>query len=88
MLMLKTKTLTNESLLAKAPTIKGFEQLNSANQVMFIKFIKNFYSRWEHPEKHQIKKVGLATDKANGVFLRVHCSKGEWYHVKNSGTWY
>ncbi|MFZ3373151.1 MAG: hypothetical protein WA131_09040 [Desulfitobacteriaceae bacterium] len=88
MMKLETKTLTYESLLVKAPTIRGFDLLNPANQAMFIGFLKNFYSGWEHPEKHQIKKVGLIADKANGVYLRVDCSKGEWYHVKNSGTWY
>lgn len=77
-----------DTVLKQCSKIKGFELLNESYQKMLIGFIYNFYRGWDHPEKHKVKKVELISDKANGIFLRVDCSKGEWYHVKSTGQWY
>jgi hypothetical protein len=84
----ETKGKNVESLMAKVESIKGINQLSFASKTTFIGFLRNFYNAWGRPEKHEVKKVKLEKDKANGVYLRVDCSKGEWYHVKSPITWY
>lgn len=74
--------------LTKPENVKGFNHLNDADKLLFSRFLKNFYERWEFPEEHLPISVRKDWDKANGHFLRVCFHNNRWLHVKDTTTWY
>ncbi|SDZ24230.1 hypothetical protein [Tindallia californiensis] len=68
---------------------KGFSNLQCPTQKIFRVFCVRFWNAWgeKSRKKKQPKEVKLAADE-NGIFLKVTCADGEWYHVTNTGEWY
>lgn len=73
-------------VLKKPDQVTGFNTLNESHRELFTAFLKNFYDRWEFPEKHQPKKVRYVNDKM--PYLRVDCSDGLWFHVLSPTRWF
>ncbi len=69
--------------------VKGFSGLLDSTQKIFIVFCVRFWNAWgEEARKKKLPlSVKLAADE-NGIFLKVICADGEWYHVTNTGEWY
>lgn len=73
-------------ILRRPNQVAGFHKLIKNHQELFTAFLKNFYDRWEFPEKHQPKKVRYIKDKI--PYLRMDCEDGIWFHILSPTRWF
>ena len=69
--------------LKNAEDMIGYNELVMQSQILFEKFLKNFYSIWENPEEHEPLSIGLD----NGC-LMVRFEGNTCLHVIKPDQWY
>lgn len=69
--------------LKSAEDMQGYKELVIESQNLFKDFLKNFYSVWDHPEKHQPLSIGV--DKG---YLKVTFEGNSCLHIIKSDQWY
>ena len=73
-------------ILTSPADVKGYDGLSPDQQILFDKFLNNFYQVWEFPEKHCPVKIRYVADKT--PYLRVDFADDEWLHILSPTVWF